>query len=272
MSLDDRLRRGFERATKSGPTPADAALANVIAAYHAHKRRRAALLVAAAVATTVVVMNGDRAVRWVEGLERRQPPAHQDRGETVVERDAKQSEDRVNAPDGGSGATTRRDTAASTSGSSDSTKADAGGRPGAHEQDRSGVTSGTDDRDGSSAVGPSDDAGSSEDGPELSRYKTKKWSRPLGGGDPPPVTFRTRGSEHYVLVRLDGTGGGGTSEVAGGLYEIVDGESRLLEEFCGESSLVEVEPRTEVEVRVSTDGCSGTDTWLKGTATVDFYR
>lgn len=269
MSLEARLKSGFERATTTTRPPTDLALTNLIATYHAQRKQRVMLAAAAAIVAVLVATLGDGAVRWVDGLQRVRPadngrdaPLRVERGQLRADRG---EEATVRRP--GSTNVTRTTAASGLQGRpfQPPDRSESGG-----SETSSSTTTHDDTRTSSSTDGMTD-PGEPRD---LTRVVTEKWSN-APDGNSGVTTFPSIGSETHIRVKLEGTGGGGSSELAADVYEIVDGEKRLVAALCSYDTYSDFLPITagaQIEVRVASGGCNGTDLDIKGTVDVAFYE
>lgn len=269
MSLEARLKHGFERATRAAPSVTDAALASIVATYHRQRRQRAVLLAATAAAAVLALVAGDGAVRWVQGLERDIPPADESRDldneRSGGERSGYESLDeptRRSVPDGVNVAVP----GFGISGGSTRARFDDGPSGGI----ASIIGSGS---DGAVVGGDYEDGTDSRSSWRFTRRERAKWSHSPEPGNSPTTTFIVRRDESKIRVGVVPKGGGGfdSSGVPAEVYEIVDGERRLLAIFCGDSYLLEVTPGATIEVRALVAGC-GSAVYVKGIAIVRFYR
>jgi hypothetical protein len=265
MSLDLRLKQGFEHAVVRDAS-VDAALANVLASYHARRRNRAVLVAAAAAFAILVVTAGGGALRWVQGLEQGTPPAERQRDEPPPpsERDPEKAITKETRPldliedlgvIGSRKPADSRRVGAVPPLQQDTLQPEQA--PSAMEPDPA----------------PAEPADSASMRRDLTRVAEEEWSHePTGNSG---VTgFDSRPNESFIRARLDISGGGGTSGAEAEVYEIVDGERSLIGTFCSYESyspFFAITPGSRIEVHVSSRGCNGSDLSIKGTATVAFY-
>jgi hypothetical protein len=272
VSVEARLRRGFERATENVATPVDVALATVVANYRAQRRQRGVLLVAAAIAGVVMLIAGDDALRWVQTLDRQTAPAERSR-ETGEETNGDVAPDAVvaeNADPNEPVSETEPRRAARRRARIVPPAVTGGARPQRGAVSDEGLPADDEEEPRSSTRGRD----ASRNRPDLSRVVSRHWSH-TPDGNSGVATFRSALDEVAIRVRLELKGGGGTSGLEADLYEIVGGEESHVANFCSfetYSPPFEITPGARIEVRVSSSGCNGTDLAIKGTATVAFYE
>lgn len=261
MSLEDRVKGGFELAT--APAETDVALATLIATYHAQRRQRALLVVVTAVITLLVATGGGGALRWIQSLDLSVPPA--DRSESVPDREHRENP-REFTEDSGLRAP-RRDVAITRIyGGTSFDKRDTA----IHAQDGEvahGSTPRSQDEQAPATVNDDPDR-------DLTRVVPEEWSHGAGGNSGIAM-FSATATEDLIRVKLDSEGGAGSSGLEAEVYEVVNGESTLLATICSwktYSSFIGITSGADIEVRVSSSGCNGRDLNLKGTATVAFYE
>lgn len=239
MSLEAHLKQAFEHATRAPLSSVDEALAS----------------------------GGDGAMRWVQSLAREVPPADQSRDVNEQESDADGS--KLGTPD----EPTRR---LVPDGLNEALSGLVGSDGRAVSVDGS-FTGGAGSAPPSGGTLVAADDNDHEDGRPggwrwVPRRQRANWSHSPEPGHSAVTTFVVRRDESSIRVNLQSTGGGGTdrSGVPAEVYEIVDGEKRLLSIFCGDSHLLDVTPGATIEVRALVTGC-GSAFYIKGFTIVRFY-
>lgn len=267
MSLEANLKQAFDRATRAPLPSVDDALASVLTAHRVQRRNRSVLLAAAGAAALLLFLGGDGAMRWVQSLDREVPPADQSRDVNEQESDADES--KLNSPD----ESTRRFVP---DGLNEALSGLVGSDGRAVSVD-DGFTgeAGSAPASGGTLVAAGDDHDNDErEGGWrwVPRRQRANWSHAPGDRNSPVTTFVVRKNESRIRVNLEYTGGGGTdrSGVPAEVYEIVDGEKRLLSSFCGDSEQLEVTPGATIEIRALLTGC-GSAFYIKGFTIVRFY-
>ena len=212
---------------------------------------------------------GDGAVRWIQGLEEKIPPA--DRTEHLQKEGRsleQEQEQRAARPQYGT--ETRRGIERTLPG-----RRGFFATPPEGIQESEGYAFGNqpDSTSDGGVAGPrpgSSDAPSASE-PIYNRTERQDWSHTDTRRG--KTSFTLDNDERFIRVRLWGSGGLGTSRgIRAELYGIVDGETELLKEFCTYSGLVAVRPGAEIEVRAIEGGCDGNNFTVKGTTSVRFYR